>query len=95
VSEPNRFTRTYVALPEHIDALGHVNRRLVLLAIDAPEPPALPATVTLDGVEVGLITSASRSPLAGGPVGLGLVQVKALTAGELRVAGASARVVPA
>ena len=25
MSEPNRFTRTYVALPEHIDALGHVN----------------------------------------------------------------------
>jgi acyl-CoA thioester hydrolase len=25
VSEPNRFTRTYVALPEHIDELGHVN----------------------------------------------------------------------
>ena len=25
MSEPNRFTRTYVAAPEHIDALGHVN----------------------------------------------------------------------
>jgi acyl-CoA thioester hydrolase len=25
VSEPNRFTRTYVAAPEHIDELGHVN----------------------------------------------------------------------
>jgi len=25
VSQPNRFTRTYVAAPEHIDELGHVN----------------------------------------------------------------------
>ena len=25
MSEPNRFTRTYVAAPEHIDELGHVN----------------------------------------------------------------------
>ena len=25
MSEPNRFTRTYVASPEHIDELGHVN----------------------------------------------------------------------
>jgi folate-binding protein YgfZ len=78
-----------------LDALGHVNRRLVLLAIDAPEPPALPATVTLDGADVGLVTSAARSPLAGGPVGLGLVQVKALAAGELRVAGSIARVAAA
>ena len=78
-----------------LDALGHVNRRLVLLAIDAPEPPAVPATVTLDGAEVGLITSAGRSSATGGPVGLGLVQVRALAAGELRVAGLPARVVPA
>ena len=78
-----------------LDALGHVNRRLVLLAIDAPEPPAVPATVTLDGADVGLITSADRSPVTGRPVGLGLVQVRALAAGELRVAGMPARVVPA
>ncbi len=25
MSQPNRFTRTYVAAPEHIDELGHVN----------------------------------------------------------------------
>jgi acyl-CoA thioester hydrolase len=25
VSTPNRFTRTFVAAPEHIDELGHVN----------------------------------------------------------------------
>jgi folate-binding protein YgfZ len=78
-----------------LDALGHVNRRLVLLAIAAAEPPAVPATVTLDGADVGLVTSAAPSPLAGGPVGLGLVQVKALAAGELRVAGSVARVAAA
>ena len=78
-----------------LDALGHVNRRLVLLAIDAPEPPPVPATVTLDGADVGLVTSVARSPRAGGPVGLGLVQVKALAVGELRVAGSVALVAAA
>lgn len=74
-----------------LDALGHVNRRLVLLAIDAPEPPTVPAAVTLAGADVGLITSACGGPAAGGVLGLGLVQVRALSGGELRVAGASAR----
>ena len=77
-----------------LDALGHVNRRLVLVAIDAAEPPGVPVAVTRDGAEVGLLTSACHAAAVGGPVGLGIVQVRALEAGDLRVAGAPARVLP-
>jgi folate-binding protein YgfZ len=75
-----------------LDALGHVNRRLTLVAIEAAEPPPLPAAVEAGGVEVGTLTSACRAPLTGGSLGLGLLQVKALAAGELRVGGAATRV---
>jgi len=74
-----------------LDALGHVNRRLVTLAIEAAAVPQVPAAVLQAGAEVGTITSACRSPLTGGPLGLGLVQVKALAGGDLEVAGARAR----
>ena len=77
-----------------LDALGHVNRRLVLVAIDAAEPPGVPVAVTRDGAEVGLLTSACHAAAVGGPVGLAIVQVRALEAGDLRVAGALARVLP-
>jgi folate-binding protein YgfZ len=76
-----------------LDALGHVNRRLVLLAIDSVEPPRVPTTVRSDGIEVGTLTSACRGPLGDGSLGLGLVQVKALAAGGLDVGGAAARVI--
>lgn len=75
-----------------LDALGHVNRRLVLLAIDSVEPPRVPAAVRCGGIEVGTLTSTCRGPLGDGSRGLGLVQVKALAAGGLEVAGAAARV---
>jgi folate-binding protein YgfZ len=69
-----------------LDALGHVNRRLVTLAIDG-SPPATPAAVMQTsssipggGVPVGTITSACHSARLGCTAGLALVQVKALTA---------------
>jgi len=69
-----------------LDALGHVNRRLVTLAIDG-SPPATPAAVMQTtgsipggGAPVGTITSACHSARLGCTVGLALVQVKALTA---------------
>jgi folate-binding protein YgfZ len=76
-----------------LDALGHVNRRLVLLAIESAEPPQVPVAVEAGGVEVGTLTSACRAPWAGVSVGLGLVQVKAFAMGDLRVGAATARVV--
>jgi folate-binding protein YgfZ len=76
-----------------LDALGHVNRRLVRVAIDSPEPPPVPAAVQAGGVEVGTLTSVCPAPLTCGSLGLGLVQVKALAAGGLQVGGAAARAV--
>jgi len=77
-----------------LDALGHVNRRLTLVSIDSPNPPTVPAAVTLSGVDVGLITSACRSAATGRSLGLGLLHVRALAGGDLHVAGAVARPVP-
>jgi folate-binding protein YgfZ len=77
-----------------LDALGHVNRRLVLLAIDAPEPPACPVAIQLGTEEVGRLTSSCLLPGIATPGGLGIVHRRALEAGGLSVAGAAARVVP-
>ena len=76
-----------------LDALGHVNRRLALVAIEAPSPPSVPAPILHAGAEAGLLTSVCPSPRVGGPLGLGIVAVKVLTAGGLTVAGAPARLV--
>jgi len=74
-----------------IDALGHVNRQLVLLAIDAAPPP-LPATVRSGDRDAGVLTSAARCPQRGGTIGLALLQAKLLQAEPLDVAGRAARV---
>lgn len=42
-----------------IDALGHVNRLLVRLAVMSDKPPAVGTEVSLDGVAVGHVTSVS------------------------------------
>jgi folate-binding protein YgfZ len=78
-----------------IDALGHVNRRLALLAIDAAEPPPPGVAVTSGGEPVGTLTSSCLSPRLGMSAGLALVQRRGLDAAALEVAGAAARVVPA
>jgi folate-binding protein YgfZ len=91
-----------------LDALGHVNRRLVTLAIegDVPQPPAVVMSAAggssaggaPEGVVVGTMTSACHSPRLGCGIGLAVMQAKPL--GEvqdgglqLTVAGAPARVV--
>ncbi len=59
-----------------IDALGHVNKRLRGLRIDASVStvPASGATIEADGKTVGAITSAAFSAGAGAPVALGYVR---------------------
>ncbi|MFM1903658.1 MAG: Aminomethyltransferase, partial [Planctomycetota bacterium] len=74
-----------------LDAMGHVNRRLAVVAIDA-DPPPLPAELFLDGQPVGLITSAAASAQRGGTVGLAIIQTRGLAGGPLRVGTATARV---
>ncbi len=78
-----------------LDALGHVNRRLVGITTDGAAPPAVHAQVMLDDMEVGMITSACLSPTLNAGLGLALVHVRALAAGAApTVAGAAVRLVP-
>jgi folate-binding protein YgfZ len=58
-----------------IDALGHVNRRL--MAVAGQGVPAVNAEVRCGGEVVGRITSACFSPAVGGGLGLALVTTKA------------------
>ena len=76
-----------------IDALGHVNRRLVAIATDAPMSAG--AEVRAGGEAIGGITSCCRSPRAGCWLGLGIVHAKGLGPGAaLEVNAAAARVIP-
>lgn len=61
-----------------LDALGHVNRRLVGLA--AAQPLAVGTTVHAAGVACGVITSAGPALRAGGWLGLAMLPVKSCTA---------------
>ena len=76
-----------------LDALGHVNRRLVGIVM-GDVAPTVGDDILLDTVVVGTITSACLSPTLGAGLGLALVHVKAV-AGTARptVAGAAARIV--
>lgn len=76
-----------------LDALGHVNRILSLVAIDAPGPPPPGTPLLLDGQDVGVLTSTGMSPRLGA-IGLGLVHRRGASA-VLTVGGAAARVVDA
>jgi folate-binding protein YgfZ len=83
-----------------IDALGHVNRRFVAVAInddrhsDGPRGADTSAVVRCGDEVVGRLTSVCFSPMLGCGLGLGLVQAKALDAARpLEVGGATASVV--
>ena len=77
-----------------IDALGHVNRRFVAVAIDGANRRAETAIVRAGDEIVGRLTSVCHSPAIGSSLGLGLLQAKALDAGQtLDVDGDAARVV--
>lgn len=74
-----------------LDALGHVNRRLVVLS--TPSPPRVGAAVaTAAGEPVGRITSACAVPPRGG-LGLALVHVRGLGGEDLAIDGTPAQVV--
>jgi len=84
---------------ERIRSRGHVNRKLVGLALGGPEGAGLPprgARLTRDGKEVGAITSAIESPTLGRRIALGYVRREHLAPGtKLEVeGGGSAEVVP-
>jgi folate-binding protein YgfZ len=76
-----------------LDALGHVNRRLALVAIEADSPPVCPVAIRHGDDVVGTLTSSCLSPRTGTPLGLGIIHTKALAAAPLLVGDAPARVV--
>ncbi len=61
-------------------ARGHVNRRLVGLEIDGPEPPRA-AVLLWEGKEAGRLTSVADRLGGGGPVALGFVRREHWTPG--------------
>ena len=75
-----------------IDALGHVNRRLVGLATG--RDVAVGAAIRAAGQAVGRVTSACRSPRLAAGLALGVVPLTALARGELDIDGQAARIVP-
>jgi len=78
-----------------LDALGHVNRRLALLAGTGSVPPAAGTRVLVDGTESGVVTSSCLSPLHGGPLAMCLLHQRGHAPdATIMVAGDRARLVP-
>ena len=71
-----------------LDALGHVNRRLVTLTVDDDAVPPAGAAITSGSKTIGEVTSSCLSPSLGKPLALAILPVKSVTAeAELTIAG--------
>ncbi len=57
-----------------IDALGHVNKKIVLLKFDGETAPPVGLELSVDGKNVGRVTSGCWSPHENAPVGLAMVR---------------------
>jgi folate-binding protein YgfZ len=75
-----------------LDALGHVNRRLAIIGIEADTPPSCPSPIRLGDDVVGMLTSWSHDAGRGRMLGLGIVHTKAIDSSAMTIDGASARV---
>jgi folate-binding protein YgfZ len=75
-----------------LDALGHVNRRLAIIAIESSHPLTCPTPIHHDEHEVGLLTSSCFDSSRSIAMGLGILHTKAVDATPLTVGGVSARV---
>jgi folate-binding protein YgfZ len=64
-----------------IDALGHVNRRIVGMRFFGSEVPMPSAALMLQGRIMGVVTSAVFSPTLGAPLALAMVRREANTVG--------------
>jgi aminomethyltransferase len=79
---------------ERIRAQGHVNKKLVRLALATTIPPAAGTKLTVAGAEAGEITSAAVSPESGNVAALAYVRTNYSEPGtELEAPNAVARVV--
>lgn len=78
---------------ERVRSRGHVNRVLVSLELDEKIAPVSGAKISVEGTDVGRLTSAAYSPHAGKVMALGYVRVPHDKAGTaLEVDGAAGRV---
>jgi folate-binding protein YgfZ len=75
-----------------LDALGHVNRRLVILGIDSDHLPACPTPILHADDVVGTLTSCCVDASRGQAIGLGIVHTKALSAAALTIGTSPARI---
>ena len=77
-----------------LDALGHVNRRLVTLAVAGDAVPPAGAAITSGSETIGAVSSSCFSPTLGKPLALAILPVKPLTAGaHLTIDGQPAQLV--
>ncbi len=70
-----------------IDALGHVNKKLVEVRFDDDNVPAEGAELSVGGQPVGRVTSAARSPRWQAPVALSMVKRGANESGSIVTCG--------
>ena len=77
-----------------LEMRGHVTRRLVALAVEGSEAPALASEIRdAEGHVVGAVSSATAAPASGEAIALGMVRYAVSDAGTaLSVAGRSGRV---
>ena len=75
-----------------LDALGHVNRQLMLLAVAGEEPVALGAAVVSGDTQVAVVTSAAAATDDAGWLALAILPLKVAAEQSLTVAGRSAEV---
>jgi folate-binding protein YgfZ len=64
-----------------LDALGHVNRKLVTVRLESASRPDRGTELTLNGAKVGSVTSAAWSPKLGVPIALAMVRSGAIAPG--------------
>jgi aminomethyltransferase len=80
---------------ERVRSRGAVHRLLVRLEIDATEPPEAGARIFAGEKDIGELTSAAYSPVAGKVAALGYVRVNEIRAeSQFTVGGAAARITP-
>ena len=70
-----------------IDALGHVNKKLVQVKIDGDEVPECGSAVIEGDQEVGQVTSACVSPRFQSVIALAIVRCKSIETGDLSCQG--------
>jgi folate-binding protein YgfZ len=75
-----------------LDALGHVNRRLMLLAVAGDEPVALGAAVVSGDNQIAAVTSATAATEGAGWLALAILPLRRAAGQSLTVAGRPAEV---